>query len=162
MDIIKTKYRNLNICPEDINICHRLQPKRATNGSQKPPNIFIKFFRRDKKRELIRASKGQAREAENKLFANESLTPTRTAILQTLLKIKRDNDTIKGVTSEEGQVFAFTKSQDDNSRSSDEQGRKKDRRHSIKTKEDLQTFCDKFLRQQLEEFVDSWPPTRQE
>ena len=86
VEIIKTKYRNLNICPEDISICHRMKPKPATNGSQKPPNIFVKFVRRDKKRELIMASKGQAREAQNKLFANESLTPNRTSILQTLLK----------------------------------------------------------------------------
>ena len=163
IDIIKAKYRNLNISPDDISICHRLQPKRATNGSERPPNIYIKFVRRDTKRELIKASKGQAREAQNKLFANESLTPKRTAILQTLLKIKRSNDDIKGVTSEEGQVFAFTAApQDSNNRTTDTSVRRKDRRHSINTKAELQKFCDTILRQQLEDLVDSWPPARLE
>ena len=163
VDLIKEKYRNVDISPNDISICHRLQPKRPNpNGSQKPPNIYVKFVRRDSKRELIQASKGQAREAQNKLFANESLTPKRTAILQTLLKIKRGNNIIKGVTSEEGQIFAFTAPPDESNRSSDAQGRRKDRRHSINTKAELQRFCDTFLRSQLEELVESWPPTRQE
>ena len=162
VEIIKTKYRNLNICPEDISICHRMKPKPATNGSQKSPNIFIKFVRRDKKRELIMASKGQAREAQNKLFANESLTPNRTSILQTLLKIKRGNDTIKGVTTEDGKVFAFTAHPDGTSRSSDENGRRKDRRHAINTKEELQTFCDSFLRKTLEDLLESRQTTPQD
>ena len=163
VDIINTKYRNLNIAPSDISICHRLQPKRTSpNGTQKPPNIYVKFVRRDTKREIIKASKGQARDAQNKLFANESLTPKRSAILQTLLKIKRSNDTIKGVTTEEGQVFAFTAPTDGTNRTSDAQGRRKDRRHSINSKAELQKFCDAFLRAQLEDFVESWPPTRQE
>ena len=163
VDLINAKYRNMDISPNDISICHRLQAKRTSpNGSQKPPNIYVKFVRRDSKRDLIKASKGQARESQNKLFANESLTPKRTAILQTLLKIKRGNDIIKGVTSEEGQVFAFTAPPEGSSRNSSDHGRRKDRRHSINNKAELQKFCDTFLRTQLEDLVDSWPPTRQE
>ena len=108
------------------------------------------------------ASKGQAREAQNKLFANESLTPNRTYILQTLLKIKRGNDTIKGVTSEDGKVFAFTAHPDGTNQSSDENGRRKDRRHAINTKEELQTFCDSFLRRNLEDLLESRQTTRQD
>ena len=163
VDIINAKYRNLNISPNDISVCHRLQAKRPSpNGSRNPPNIYVKFVRRDTKRELIKASKGQARDAQNKLFANESLTPKRTAILQTLLKIKKNNNTIKGVTSEEGQVFAFTAPPDGTNTTSDAGGRQKDRRHSINSKAELQKFCDSFLRRQLEDFIDSWPPTRQQ
>ena len=41
VDIINTKYRNLNIAPSDISTCHRLQPKRTSpNGTQKPPNVM--------------------------------------------------------------------------------------------------------------------------
>ena len=161
VDIINTKYRNLNISPNDINICHRLQPKRPSqNGSQKPPNIFVKFVRRDTKRELIRASKAQAREADNKLFANESLTPKRSVILHKLLALKRSNATIKGVTTEDGQVFAFTAPADGSNGSSEDQGRRKDRRHSINTEAELKKFSDSFLRRQLEEVVESPPSTR--
>ena len=98
------------------------------------------------------ASKGQAREAQNKLFANESLTPNRTSILQT----------IKGVTTEDGKVFAFTAHPDGTSRSSDENGRRKDRRHAINTKEELQTFCDSFLRKTLEDLLESRQTTSQD
>ena len=161
VDLIRSKYRNVEINPEDISICHRLQDKApTTSGSQRAPNIYVKFVRRDKKRELIQASKGQAREAQHKLFANESLTPQRTAIRQTLLKLKRSVNIVKGVTSNEGQVIVFTAPQGENG----PQGanRRRDQRHVINSKRDLQTFCDTFLRRPLEDFVDTWPPTRQQ
>ena len=162
VDLIKTKYRNVDITPNDISVCHRLQTKPSTaNGTQKPPNIYVKFVRRDMKRAIIKASKGQARELQTKLFANESLTPKRTAILQTLLKIKRSNSTIKGVSSIEGQVYAFTAPRNGATSPPDASTRRRDLRHAIATKQDLQDFCDKYLRRPLEDFVDSWPPVRQ-
>ena len=140
-----------------------MQTRRPNqNGSQKPPNIYVKFVRRDTKREVIKASKGQVRDAQHKLFANESLTPKRTAILQTLLKIKRSNSTVKGVTTEEGQVFAFTAPRAGSNGTPDAQGWVKDQRHCINSKEQLQVFCDTFLRRPLEEFIDSWPPSRRD
>ena len=162
VDLIKSKYRNFDITPNDISVCHRLQSKSPSNGSPKPPNIYVKFVRRDSKRELIRTSKEQARETQNKLFANESLTPTRTAILQSLLKIKRTNATIKGVTSIEGQVFAFTAPHGRTPPADGSSRRPKDQRHPINTKDQLQAFCDAFLRRPLEDFIASWPPVRQE
>ena len=161
IELIKSKY-NMDISPNDISVCHRLQPKRPTTASAtKPPNIYAKFVRRDCKRDIIRASKGQPKQAPNKLFANESLTPTRTAILQSLLKIKSTNNTIKGVTSEEGQVLVFTASREEPSNPAAD-GRRRDKRHSVNTKRELQRFCNAFLRQPLEDLIDSWPPTRQQ
>ena len=162
VDLIKSKYRNIDISPNDISVCHRLQTKSRTDGSQKPPNIYVKFVRRDTKREMIIASKEQARDARNKVFANESLTPIRTTILQTLLKIKHTNTTIKGVTSIEGQVYAYTAPQGQTPHADGSTRRPRDRRHAINTKEQLQEFCDTFLRRPLEDLVDSWPPVRQE
>ena len=159
--LIKDKYRNFDIEPRDISVCHRLQLKRSNEGTTKPPNIIVKFVRRDSKRDLIKASKNQARDAQNKLFANESLTPTRSAILQSLLKIKKSNNVLKGVTSNEGQVYAFTASAEGAAAPTD-QGRRRDQRHCINTKRELQIFCDKFLCRPLEELVETWPPRRQE
>ena len=163
VDLIQAKYRTLKISPVDISVCHRLQPKRPSqNGSQKPPNIYVKFVRRDTKREVIKASKEQARDSQHKVFANESLTPKRTAILQTLLKIKRSNNILKGVTTEEGQIIAFTAPRAGSNGTPDAHGRVKDQRHCITTKEQLQGFCDLFLRRPLEELLDSWPPSRRD
>ena len=162
VDLIKSKYRNIDISPNDISICHRLQTKSLSDGSQKPPNIYVKFVRRDSKRELIKASKEQARDAQNKVFANESLTPIRTSIMQSLLKIKRTNTTIKGVTSIEGQVYAYTAPHGQTAPADGSSRRPRDQRHVINTKEQLQAFCDTFLRRPLEDLVDSWPPVRQE
>ena len=162
VDLIKSKYRNIDISLKDISVCHRLQTKSRTDANQKPPNIYVKFVRRDSKRELIRASKEQARDAQNKVFANESLTPNRTSILQTLLKIKKTNTTIKRVTSIEGQVYAYTASHGQTTTADGSSRRPRDQRHVLNTKEQLQVFCDTFLRQPLEDLVDSWPPVRQE
>ena len=163
VDLIKAKYRSLDISPNDISVCHRLQTKSPANGTVKPPNIYVKFVRRDSKRDLIKASKEQARDAQNKVFANESLTPKRTAILQALLKIKRSNTTIRGVTSIEGQVYAFTASTNRQATPNDGSTRRtRDQRHAINTEQQLKTFCDNFLRQPLEDLVDSWPPARED
>ena len=81
-------------------------------------------------------------------------------IFQTLLKLKRSVNIVKGVTSSEGQVIVFTAPQEGEN-APHGANRRRDQRHVINTKRELQTFCDTFLRRPLEDFVDKWP-TRQQ
>ena len=157
VDLINGKFPDLPFGPNDISICHRLQAKRPSRGSEaKPPNIYVKLVRRDMKQMLIKASKGQPKEASNKVFANESLTQQRSAVLQTLLNIKKEK-LIKGVTSQEGQVYAFIKA---DGPPPPEGGNPRDIRYRINTRRELQAFCDQHVRQPLEDFINHWPEQR--
>ena len=156
VDLIKAKL-GTPIEPTDISICHRLQTKPFTSQSLvKPPNIYVKLVRRDHKQELIRASKRQNKEAPNKVFVNESLTRQRSAILQTLLRIKKDHDVIKGVTSMDGDVYAYTAAEDHAVRNRDGQ-RRRDVRHRLNTRAQLQKFCNDVVKKPLEQFIINWP-----
>ena len=157
IDIIKKKLPSIEIEPKDISVAHRLQSKPAANGSTpRPPNLYVKLVRRDLKKQLIAASKGQAKNAD-RIFINDSLTPQRTAIFRTLQRIRRDHDIIKGVSSMEGEVFAYTAApnvqgaRDRNSRPP------KDLRHRINSKDQLRTFCNEYVKKALEDFVVTWP-----
>ena len=156
VDIIKSKFPAISLQSNDINICHRLQQKPSINGqTTKPANIYVKLCRRSQKQELIRASKGQAREAANKVFVNESLTKQRSAVLQTLVKMKKNCDNVKGVTSMDGNVYVYTAT---NQREASRDGlRPKDKRHLVNTRRDLQKFCSEYIRKPLEDFIDAWP-----
>ena len=142
----------LRIQTTDISTAHRL-PRRSnaqqTQGS-KPPSIIIKLCRRDLKRNLIHASKQQPKQSHDKIFVNESLTPQRSAILRTLIRMKRGHPIIKGVTTQDGRVVAFTETSTQQSR---------DDRHIINSRINLQKFCDQFVRKPLEEFIENWPQT---
>ena len=69
---------------------------------------------------------------------------------------------IKGVTTEEGQIFAFTAPRAGSHRTPDSQGRVMDQRHCINTKDQLQAFCNTFLRRPLEELVETWTSARRD
>ena len=155
IELVKSKLGpNINITPNDISVAHRLQAKPTTQGSPRPPNIYVKLVRRDLKKQLINASKKQDKRSANKIFINESLTPQRTAVFRTLLRIKRENDVIKGVSSVEGDVFVYTAAPP-------EAGARppKDLRHRINTRDQLRCFCDEYVKKPLEDFVVSWPST---
>ena len=107
------------------------------------------------KKALISASKRQVKGSPNRIFINESLTPKRTAVLQTLLKMKKLHGVISWVTSIEGDVYAFTPP-DENS-AVRATGAPKDKRHRINTREELQKFCAEYLQKPLEEFITTWP-----
>ena len=156
INIIREKFKDVNIEPNDISVAHRLQSKPSASQSPKPPNIYVKLVRRDLKQELIMASKKQPKQNPNKVFVNESLTRQRSAVLQTLLRIKRSTDAIKGVTSVDGQVYAYTPSSQRPGASQGE-SRRKDIRHCINSREALQKFCCDFVKKPLDDFVDSWP-----
>ena len=138
-----------------MSISHRLQAKRSNAQAMKPPNIYVKLCRRDLKQELIRASKNQPKESTDRIFLNESLTKQRSAVLQTLLKIKKNHSVVKGVTSMDGDVFAYTPA--DSASASRDANRPKDKKHKINTRCDLQKFCTTYVSKPLEDFLEVWP-----
>ena len=159
IDTIKEKLGGLIIQPSDISVAHRLQSKNTTAQGSKPPNIYVKLCRRDLKRELIYASKQQPKDAPNKIYINESLTPQRNAVLRTLLRMRKSHDdVIMGVTSLEGQVYTYTPYPDAADRPpSDKRQKQKDVRHRINTRAQLEKFCRDYLCKPLEDFVETWP-----
>ena len=154
INLLKSKFSGIEISPSDVSISHRLQPRFSNGQSAKPPNIYMKLCRRDQKQLLIQASKNQPKDGTNKIFINSSLTKQRSAVLQTLLKIKKDHAVIRGVTSMEGSVYVYTPSPPSASRDA---RRPKDIRHLVNTRRALQKFCTDFIRKPLEDFVANWP-----
>ena len=137
----------IEISPNDISTAHRLGRKPNTQGDDKR-SLIVKLCRRVLKRDLIIASKKQARPIG--LYVNESLTPPRQALLFALRQIKRAHpDILNGCTSLEGRVYAFTKPP-----SSARYPR--DVRHLISTREDLQKFCNDYIKAPLETFVQNF------
>ena len=140
---------NVDLAPQDINTCHRLQPRKrsATNAPIKT-NIVIKFCRRDLKKKVIMASK--KKRTDPKLFANESLTTTRRNIFQALRKMKADNNSqVKGCTTMDGKIYAYTKPL---------ANQRTDQKHHISNMVDLRDFCRKFVQKPLETFLENVVP----
>lgn len=155
--LLNSKFPESKIELKDISICHRLQSKNPLpDQARKPPNIYVKLVRRNVKQMLIRSSKKQAKTAVNKIFINESLTPARSKVMHTLLDLKKRHETIRGVTSMDGNVYAYTAATPRASgTSSSAQGRPRDVRHLINNHSDLQKFCDAYLRRPLELLLES-------
>ena len=156
VDLVKTKFPNIEIARSDISVSHRLQSKRPNKqGITYPPNIYVKLVRRELKHQLIDASKKQPKESRDKLFVNESLTPKRTRIRQTLLNMKKKHgDVIRGVSSFEGSVFAYTpQPAGSDASTNDGSRRRRDLRHRVNTDEELRKFCREFLKKPLDEFI---------
>ena len=141
----------LNLNPEDISTAHRLGRKP---GYQRPDkrNIIVKLCRRDLKQDLIRASRTQV--APRNLYVNESLTPIRKKILFHLRQMKRAHpDIVSGCSSVEGRIYAYTKP---SSPSSGVSGfDRRDVRHLVNDHDTLVEFCRDFIRQPLDNFLES-------
>ena len=86
---------------------------------------------------------------------NESLTKQRSAVLQTLVKIKKNSDKVKGVTSMDGNVYVYTAT--DQPQASRDGSRPKDKRHMVNSRRELHKFCSEYIRKPLEDFIDAWP-----
>ena len=160
VNLVKDKF-GIIMNDSDISVAHRLQTRPQ---STKPPNIYVKLCRRDLKKDLIYASKNVDKETPNRVFANESLTPQRSAVLRTLVRMKKNTDVVVGATSHEGQVYAYTAApapaQEAAALPADEEAprvKPRDVRHRINTRAQLQRFCDEYVRKPLEDFVESWP-----
>ena len=157
VDIIKKKLTTIEIDPKDISVAHRLQSKPSSDGSSpRPPNMYVKLVRRELKKQLITASKGQTRSTD-RIFINDSLTPQRNAVFRTLQRIRKDNNVIKGVSSFEGEVYAYTARPSQQGAGDGQSRTRNDLRHRINTKDQLRRFCDEFVKNPLEDFVVSWP-----
>ena len=158
IEVLKQKLGDVDIEPKDISVAHRLQTKPNAQGSSpRPPNIYVKLVRRDLKKQLIAASKRQDRNSQGRIFLNDSLTPTRTAIFRTLQRFRREHDAVKGVSSMEGEVFAYTAATDDQGTRPRDDRPPRNLRHRVSTKEQLRDFCNTFIKRPLEDFVVSWP-----
>ena len=132
---------NIVVSQQDISTTHRLGPVRASTPSKR--NIFVKFARRDVKKELILKSKNRNRNAT--LFANESLTPLRKKMFNALRSMRKGvPDIVKGSTSMEGKVYAFTPPLAENGR---------DQRHYIEDWDALKTFCRDYVKKPLDSFL---------
>ena len=141
---------NINIAPGDINTCHRLGPISRPNGPASvnrsgKRNIIVKFCRRDIKKRIVTASKAQPK-TDRKLFCNESLTPLRRSMFHALRRMKADDSTlVKGCTTMEGKVYAFTPPVTPNMR---------DQRHYIGNMEALREFCLQYVKQPVDRFLE--------
>ena len=115
----------------------------------------MKLVRRNLKIQLIKASRGQNKDARDKIYINESLSPQRSAVLKHLIKLKKVHRVIKGATSLQGEVYAYTEHPAVSGGGS-AGGRHRDTRHTINTGAQLRTFCLEFLKKPLDDFIDSY------
>ena len=135
LDVEITKY--------DINTTHRLGPIKNGEINSNKRNIYIKFVRRDVKKEVIAKSK----QKKSPLRAFESLTPLRRKLLGILSSMKKKSpELVKGCTTLEGKVFAFTPPAS---------GMTRDTRHYIPDMETLRSFCRAHIQLPLDEFLNA-------
>ena len=106
--MVKEKLK-INISPNDISTSHRTGPKPRSPQVADKRNIIVKLCRRDLKGELLSA----CRKCKPNFYINESLTPTRSAILYALRKAKNISPgVVAGCNSENGRVYAYVKNRD--------------------------------------------------
>ena len=135
----------LDVNESEFSVAHRLGARPQNQTSDKR-SLIVKFCRRECKRDVIIACK---KAKNSNLFANESLTPKRRAILEALKKMKRSlPEHVKGCTTIDGKVFVYTKSLQTNGR---------DHRHLVNSHDDLVKFCTDHVKQPLELFLAGWP-----
>lgn len=136
------EHLKIDVSPLDISTTHPLRPQNRAQAETPKRNIVVKFVRRDLKQAIIRRSKI---EKKPKLFCNESLTGLRSSMFRALRNMKADSTTqVKGCTTIDGKVFAFTKSPDPNAR---------DIKHYIENMSSLREFCRKFVKKPLDDFL---------
>ena len=146
-DLVKNEL-NYVISPNDISISHRLGKKPVTQGPDKR-SIVVKFCRREIKNGVYAARKNQTR--QNRIYINESLTPTRQTIYHTLRRIKRLNpELVNGFSTYDGRVYAYTKNTSPSASST------RDMRHLINNMEMLKKFCHDYLKKPLTTFLESF------
>ena len=142
--LLKDQIR-MEVNESEFSVAHRLGA-RPQNQAVDKRSLIVKFCRRESKRDVIIACK---KSRNSNLYANESLTQKRRAILDALRKMKRTHpDHVKGCTSIDGKVYGFTRSVEPNGR---------DQRHLISSHEDLVKFCADYVRQPLELFLANFP-----
>ena len=143
-DVVKNKL-NIILQPSDISVAHR-SGKKPNNQTVDRRGIHVKFCRRDTKREIM-MTKCDNSDPQHTLFTNECLTPKRRSILFALRQMKKKFPAVvKGCTSQDGRVYAFTPST----------SASRDRKHLINTHDALVQFCRDYIQEPLENFLGSW------
>ena len=152
--VIKDKL-HIELNESDISVAHRAGKKPSSQGPD-CRGIQVRFCRRDIKRQLMMIRKDNS-DRSNTLYTNESLTPKRRSILFTLRQMKKKfPDLVKGCTSQDGRVYAFTPSASStNSRPQPTSRPSRDRKHLINTQDALVEFSRDFIQMPLDRFLES-------
>ena len=145
-DILHTKLK-LVVPASEFNTAHRLGA-RPDGRTPDKRSIIVKLCRRETKRNIIITSK---KTRDSNLYVNESLTPTRRTIFNTLRKMKANHpDIVKGCTTYDGRVFAFTKPPMSAPTGS------RDVKHLVNSHTQLVKFCIDYVKLPLETFLEGW------
>ena len=141
-NIIKNKV-GLIIKPSDISVAHRLSRKPASQ-SEVRRGIIVKLCRREVKHDLMKACKS--------VYVNESLTPTRNAILYGLRQAKKKfPDRISGYGSIDGKVFVWIKPANSNAPNM------RNSKMFVNNKIRFDALCSDILKCDSSKLVSSWP-----
>ena len=141
VNLIKDKIK-MNIAPNELSVVHRLGPKPANQAEDKRP-IMAKFCPRDVKKDVLLTAR---RARLPNFFVNESLTPARRAIFNTLRSMRRDSpDLLKGISTYDGKIYAYTKPVTPRSN--------RDQKHLIANHDDLVSFCREYIKKPIENFL---------
>ena len=159
-EVLRKKLK-LNLQESDISVAHRAGKKPAIQGPDRR-GIQVRFCRRDIKRQIMLTKRDNS-DPNHTLYSNESLTPKRRSILFALRRMKKKfGSIVKGCTSQDGRIYAFTPhpsasivSSATDTRSGRSTARSKDIKHLINTQEALEKFSLEFLKQPLDSFLDS-------
>ena len=142
---------HLNIKTEDVSTAHRIG-KRPLPGRPDRRNIIFKLCRRDTKRDILDA----CRQQRPPFYINESLTPTRSAIMFVLRKVKKNHpNVISNARSHDGNVHVFLPKSDVSLSQSN--SRPKFNKIMINTKSALEDFLLSNLSCNSDKFIDRWP-----
>ena len=126
----------------DISAAHRLGPKPKSQGPDRR-KIIVKLCRRERKYDLITACK---QTKPHNLFINENLTPTRNNILFSLRCAKKKfPNIVAACSSHDGKVYAWIKPPNLDAPLA------RNSKLFINTQDQLQDFCRKSLKVQIEE-----------
>ena len=141
---------HINVPENEISTAHRLGKKPAY-GKEDKRNIIFKLCRRDIKREILDA----CRQQKPRYYINESLTPTRSAIMYVLRKAKQLHPDIIGSTkSFDGNVQVWLPTSTIASASNSSP---KYNRTTINTKEKLEELLQSKLSCSWNKFIERWP-----
>ena len=140
-NLLKEKL-STEVATSELSVVHRLGPKPTNQREDRRP-IIAKFCRRDTKSAVLVTGR---RARTPNLFVNESLTPLRKNIFTTLRRMKKDHpDLVKGVTTFDGKIYAFTKPVSPSVA--------RDQKHYIANKTQLVNFCRDHVKKPIDEFI---------
>ena len=143
---------NLNIKEDDLSTAHRIG-RRPLTGKPDRRNIIFKLCRRDTKRDILDA----CRQQKPPFYINESLTPTRSAIMFVLRKVKKDHPgVISSVRTTDGNIQVFLPKSET---SSETNAQPRFNKIIVNTKSDLEVLLQNKISCSSDKYIDRWPET---